>query len=82
MKPYADDTAVETVDELSIENGTDSIVMHGTLEVTRDKRGLSAIRELKMTVDAIAAALEGQADLPDVVAAVEPSTETFKNPFE
>ncbi|GJD75494.1 hypothetical protein [Methylobacterium goesingense] len=78
--PFADDAAVRTIGDLAIENGTDRIALHGSLDIARDKAGLDRARALAATLAAIVAALEG-APLPDAVAETVRPTETVKNPF-
>lgn len=79
--PFADDASVRGIGALAIENGTDRIALHGTLDITRDAAGLAQARLLKGTIDAIVAALEG-ADLPQRVAeAPEAASRSVKNPF-
>ena len=81
MKPFADDSSAVTVGDLSIENGPDTIALHGSLDVTRDRKGLKAAQSLKQQVDAIVAALEAATDLPDELPAVVAFSKTFPNPF-
>lgn len=78
--PFADDAAVRTLADLSFENGTARIALHGSLDITRDREGLRRARALKATLDAIVSALEGE-DLPDAVAAEPETSEPVRNPF-
>jgi hypothetical protein len=80
ITPYADDSAALTIGEFTIENGTDCVVLHGSLDLTRDKAGLERARLLKATVDRIVAVLEGDKSLPDKIAPPEKPSEV-KNPF-
>lgn len=78
--PFADDAAVQTIGGLSLENGTDRIALHGSLDLTRDRPGLDRARALAATLAAIVAVLESEA-LPEAVAeATRPGT-SVKNPF-
>lgn len=63
---YSNDDDVLNIqgDALTISNGTTRVVVTGTLELTRDQRGLKAALALKETVDAIVAALQADAHLP------------------
>ena len=54
--------------------------MDGSLDVTRDKVGLEHARVLHDLLGKIVAALEGDQDLPDKIAAAEKPSEV-KNPF-
>jgi hypothetical protein len=79
--PFADDAGVRNIGALCFENGTDRIALHGSLDLTRDRTGLSHARLLKQTLDAIVKALEGE-DLPETVAeAPEAAPTSVKNPF-
>lgn len=81
FEPFADDAAARTIGGLSFENGTGRIVLHGSLDITRDKAGLAQARLLRETCDAIVRALEA-GNLPEEVAAAEDEPpRTVKNPF-
>lgn len=81
FEPFADDAASRTIGGLSLENGTDRIALHGSLDITRDKAGLAQARLLRETCEAIVRALEA-ADLPEAVAEAEDEPpRTVKNPF-
>jgi len=56
-----------TIDKLTIENGTDRIALHGSLDLTRDKRGLAHAQELKAFLDQAVALLNNQADFPNSI---------------
>jgi hypothetical protein len=64
---YSNDVDVLGIqgDALTVTNGTARIVIGGTLELTRDKRGLKAALALKQAVDSAVAVLQAQADLPE-----------------
>jgi heptaprenylglyceryl phosphate synthase len=80
FKPFADDSASLSINELTVENGTDKIAVYGSLDVTRDKEGLKKARALKGFVDAVVKALEQDKSLPEKVGPEEP-TQQVKNPF-
>ena len=80
FKPYADESAVLTVGNLSVENRVDRLTVQGDVELTRDRRGLALARTLKAVIDAAVAALEAEEkDLPETVPVDKPRT--VKNPF-
>lgn len=81
FKPFADDSAVLSIDDVAIENGADAIAVHGSVDIRRDKIGLATARRLRDALDGIVKALEDQKDLPDELAAPERSTKTFDSPF-
>ncbi|RVU15027.1 hypothetical protein [Methylobacterium oryzihabitans] len=78
--PFADDSAVQTLGDLTIENGTGRVALHGSLDLARDRRSLERARALGRIVEAVVKALEGQ-DLPERAEAPAAATETVKNPF-
>lgn len=80
FRPFEDDAAVQTLGDLSIENGTTRIALHGSLDLTRDRRGLERALRLKTLLDDVVAALEAQ-DLPETVAERVDAPESVRNPF-
>lgn len=84
FKAYSDDETQVNIqgDDLTVANGTAKVVISGTLEVTRDKKGLRAALALKEAVDQIVGVLQADAALPDEVAheSTQP-TGTVANPF-
>lgn len=84
FNPFADDSAELTITggdgTLTIENGTECVSLFGELDITRDHAGLHRVRQLKIAVDAVAAALEA-ADLPTIVNVVAHPTQRIKNPL-
>lgn len=81
LKPFADDAASSSIGKLTIENGTDRIVLYGLIDLTRDKQGLTHAHALAALLDEVIQLLEADKSLPD---AVPPSAAagTVKNPFE
>lgn len=80
FRPFADESGVENFGDLSFENGTTRIALHGSLDLTRDRQGLGRAKALKAVLDAIVAALEGE-DLPEAVTEETRAPTTVKNPF-
>ena len=64
---YENDTDGFTIGNLLIQNGTDSIRLEGTLEITKDRQGLEAALKLKRAVDAAIDALKRDRNLPDSI---------------
>ncbi|GAB7523390.1 hypothetical protein [Paraburkholderia sp. 2C] len=64
---YSNDVDVLNIqgDALTVTNGTRRVVLSGTLELTKDRRGLKAALALKQAVDSAVAALQAQTDLPE-----------------
>ena len=85
FKPYSNDDDVLNIqgDALTLSNGTTRVVLNGTLELTRDQRGLKAALALKEALDAIVASLQAQEDLPAKVKD-EPDAKpgVVQNPFQ
>lgn len=82
MKPYANETEVVQICGLTIENRLDRISLHGEIDITRDKRGLKSVKELKSVIDASLKALEAdqlKGELPDAV--LLEKTVSVDNPF-
>ncbi|CAB3747756.1 hypothetical protein [Paraburkholderia solisilvae] len=64
---YSNDVDVLNIqgDALTVTNGTTRVAISGSLELTKDRRGLKAALALKQAVDNVVAALQAQADLPE-----------------
>jgi hypothetical protein len=80
FKPFSDDATSMGIGGLTVENGRDRIALYGQIDITRDKKGLALVRELKILVDGAEQYLAAQAELPDAVAPAK-ATKTVKNPF-
>ncbi|WP_454887600.1 hypothetical protein [Sphingomonas oryzagri] len=78
FRPFVDDTS-RRMGDLTIENSEDRVSVYGSIDLTRDKIGLSTARDLKMVIDAIVASLSNDTALPDVVAI--PPIERRPNPL-
>ncbi|HWX11728.1 MAG TPA: hypothetical protein VNZ04_06985 [Trinickia sp.] len=81
---YANDEDVLNIegDALTVSNGTMRVVISGTLEIARDKRGLKAALALRNALDGIVAALRKQGDLPERLEDEPPAASgTVDNPF-
>ncbi|WP_199540601.1 hypothetical protein [Paraburkholderia kururiensis] len=85
FKAYANDDDVLNVqgDALTVANGTTRVVVSGTLEITRDKRGLKAALALKQALDSVVETLQAQSDLPEKIGD-EPDAKlgVVNNPFK
>lgn len=81
LHPYADDSASTSIGELTVENGRDCVALYGSLDLTRDKKGLAYARALLALTQGVVQALEAAAhDLPDAVPPPE-KPGTVRNPF-
>jgi hypothetical protein len=81
---YTNDDDVLNIqgDALTVTNGMTRVVLNGTLEITKDKRGLKAALALKAALDSVVAALQSEANLPERVKE-EPDAKpgVIDNPF-
>jgi hypothetical protein len=77
---FADASTSIGIVDLTVENGTDTVAIYGTLNITRDKAGLAAAVKLKVILDGMVAGLQAMENLPHVIDA-PPKPKTLKNPF-
>lgn len=78
LQPFRNESDTLQIGDLTIENRLDRVSIYGSLDITLDRRGLTAARELKALLERAIASME-QTDLPDRISIAEP--ETVKNPF-
>lgn len=64
---YENDTDGFTIDSLHIQNGTDTIIIEGSLAITKDSEGLKAALKLKRAVDSAIDALKRDRNLPESI---------------
>ena len=80
LHPFADDAASSSIGEMTVENGRDCVTLYGSLDITRDKKGLASARALLALAQAAVKALEADHALPDALPPPE-KPGTVKNPF-
>ena len=80
LVPFADDAASLSIGELTVENGTDRVAIHGSLDITRDKKGLAHARALKAVLDEAVQRLEAEKDLAEAAPAAS-APKKVPNPF-
>jgi hypothetical protein len=80
ITPFANETESLAIAGLTIENRTDRVAIYGQIHLTRDKAGLADARALKIILDDVVRALEGQRNLPDKVILAN-APRAAKNPF-
>jgi hypothetical protein len=80
ITPYANESESIGIGDLTVENRTDRVSLYGSLDLTRDKRGLANARAIRALMDSVIKALEADKQLPEQVASPE-KPETVKNPF-
>jgi hypothetical protein len=80
IDPFANESEALQLDELTIENRTDRVSLYGSIDITRDKRGLELARTIKNLLDSIVKRL-AQEDLPESIPPPQ-GIDVIKNPFE
>jgi hypothetical protein len=76
---FQNETDSFQIGEMSIENRLDRISIYGNLEITKDKKGLSAALVLKRIVDASIEEMKRDKNLPEQIS--ETQQESVPNPF-
>lgn len=79
LKPFANESEVTAIGDLTIENREDRVSFYGSLDITRDQAGLVNALALKALFDSIVGALQTEKDLPVSVQIIEP--QIIVNPF-
>jgi hypothetical protein len=77
--PYANESDVLEIGNLTIENRVDRISISGDIDLTLDKPGLALAKQLQKLLGDVVAQLEKQA-LPDQLP--PPEVTSVANPFE
>ncbi|WP_426960264.1 hypothetical protein [Muricoccus radiodurans] len=81
ITPFADEATLVSVGDLTVENRTDRVSIYGSLDITRDRKGLRAARHLQTLLTAAISVMEGEGDrLPESVDKGV-SAERVPNPF-
>lgn len=77
--PYANESDVVVIGNLSIENRVDRITLSGDIDLTLDRAGLAQAKQLQQLLADVVAALEAQ-KLPDSLP--PPLVGSVPNPFD
>jgi hypothetical protein len=80
IDPFANESESLQIDDLTIENRTDKVSFYGSIDITRDQRGLGLAQRIKHLMDAIVERLS-QEDLPESLPPPQ-NIDEVKNPFE
>jgi hypothetical protein len=80
IDPFANESQSLQIDDLTVENRTDRVSIYGSIEITRDMRGLELAQTIKHLLDSIVARL-AQEDLPESIPPPQ-NIDVIKNPFE
>jgi hypothetical protein len=80
IDPYANESEVLLLGELTIENRVDMVSIYGSIDITRDKRGLEHAQTLKYLFDSIVEVLSKE-DLPEEIT-LPVEVAAIENPFE
>ena len=78
IKPFQNETETFQIDQLTVENRLDRVQLYGSIEITRDKKGLESARKLKSLLDEVVQTLSAE-ELPDEVVVAQKNT--IANPF-
>jgi hypothetical protein len=78
INPYKNESESLQIGGLTVENRLDRVSIYGSLDITRDKVGLTIARQLKEIVDLTLAELE-KSELPEKITLTP--EETVDNPF-
>ena len=78
IKPFQNETETFQIDQLTVENRLDRVQLYGSIEITRDKKGLESAHKLKSLLDNIVQTLSAE-ELPDEVVVAQKNT--IANPF-
>jgi hypothetical protein len=78
INPFKNESESLQIGELTVENRLDRVSIYGSIDITRDKAGLTIARQLKEILDLTLAELE-KSELPEKVTLAP--AETVDNPF-
>ena len=76
---YENETDSFIIDNLTVENRLDRISLYGSLDITRDHRGLKHALKLKSIIDASIDTLKRDEQLPEHIDTVK--ADIVANPF-
>jgi inhibitor of KinA sporulation pathway (predicted exonuclease) len=81
ITPFADEVSSTSFGDLTIENRLDRVSLYGSLDLTRDRRGLDDARRLQALLAKVVEVLEHEGNrLPDKDQS-KPNVTQARNPF-
>jgi hypothetical protein len=78
---FDDDSSVMTVDEMSIENGTEIIAIHGSMNIAKDQHSLKNIKALINVLQQISNCIAEEENLPEKIEITTEEGGETENPF-
>jgi hypothetical protein len=79
FNPYHNETTSLIIGDLTIENRLDRISLYGSLDITKDRIGLTDALQLKDIIDSIVETLQKENNLPKRI--VIEKADSVVNPF-
>jgi hypothetical protein len=80
IDPFANESESMQISDLTVENRIDKVSLYGSIDITRDKRGLELAQTMQSLLDSIVERLS-QEDLPESIPPPR-NIDVVKNPFE
>lgn len=77
--PFANESDSMEIGGLTIENRVDKVSIYGSMDITRDKKGLQAAKKIAALINAVVEQLSSE-NLPKSIPPPK-ETDTVKNPF-
>src|SRR4051794_15440717 len=81
ISPFADEAALTSIGDLTIENRLDRVSLYGSLDLTRDQQGLEDARRLRALLEGIVTVLESEGDRLPEKAQAKANVTQVPNPF-
>lgn len=78
--PFANESDSLEIGGLTFENRVDKVSIYGSIDITRDKKGLEAVQKILTLLDSVVNKLKSE-KLPESIPPPK-ETDTVKNPFD
>jgi hypothetical protein len=79
FKPFANESDSLEIGGLTFENRVDRVSVYGSIDITRDKKGLEAAKKIAALLDTVVKTLKAE-ELPESIPPPK-GIDTVKNPF-